>query len=64
MKKNVQTCQFAVIGMGLDPIDFISYHVMKFLLHLSETNAQGKSASAILGKLWGEKTERLIKWRG
>jgi hypothetical protein len=64
MKKNVETCQFAVTGMGLGPIDFISRHVMKFLLHLSKINAQGKSASAVSVKLWGEKTERLIKWRG
>ena len=66
MNKNVQTCQFAVTGMGLGPIDFTSHHVMKFLLHLSKTNAQGKSASAISVKLWGGGggTKRLIKWCG
>jgi len=53
MEKNVQTCQFAVTGMGLGPIDFISHHVMKFLLHFSKTSAHGKSASAISVKLWG-----------
>jgi hypothetical protein len=52
MKKKVQTCQFAVTRMGLGPIDFISLHVMKFLLHLSKTNAQGKSAPEISVKLW------------
>jgi hypothetical protein len=46
MKKNVQTCQFAVTCMGLGQIDFtrISHHVLKFLLHYSKTNVQGKSA--------------------
>ena len=37
---------------------------MKFLLRLSETNAQGESAQAISVKFWGGGAQRLFKWRG